>query len=199
MAEKQKKPVWDEENVGILAYGSLLTDPGPDIVPHIIDHIPQETPWRVEYARRSDTRGGAATLVPHPKGAQVMGKVLVLDLKRPEEAKVREWLRIREGRTSQKNIKSTNLCGLKTVLYADLPATVHDDEMTGENLADWAISSISVLLDRNGIKYLADNIEQGIQTPLTEAYCSAILAKTGAKNLREAAEIVVGLRTKLAT
>ncbi len=68
---KSGKDVWDADNIGIFGYGSLLTDPGPDLGPHIVDRITQESPWPVEYARRSESRGGSATLVRHPKGAKI--------------------------------------------------------------------------------------------------------------------------------
>lgn len=190
---KTARKTWDTENIGILAYGSLLADPGPDIGPRIIERIQQQTPWPVEYARRSESRGGAPTLVIHPKGSRVQGAVLVLDLKRNEEALAREWLRIREGRTSQENIKSMELSGLKVVLYADLPGTIPDEELSPECLADYALASVSSLLERNGIAYLADNIQNGVKTPLTDAYSSAILRKTGAPDLQAAIKTAAGL------
>lgn len=147
----------------------------------------------MEYARRSESRGGAPTLVIHPKGSKVNGAILVLDLKRSEEARVREWLRVREGRTSRENIKSMELNGLKVVLYVDLPATIPEDELTPEYLADCALASVPRLLDRNGISYLADNLAKGIRTPLTDAYSSAILRKTGSADLREAIKAAAGM------
>jgi len=165
---------WNEDNIGIFAYGSLLTDPGREIGPHVVDRIQCESPWPVEYARRSETRGGAPTLVIHPKGSKVKGAILVLDLKRNEEARVCDWLRVREGRTSRENVKSMELNGLKVVLYAHLPANIPDEELTPEYLADCALASVPSLLDRNGIAYLADNIANDIITPLTDAYSSAI-------------------------
>lgn len=191
--ERAKDHLWNEDNIGIFAYGSLLTDPGGEIGPHVIDRIQCESPWPVEYARRSDSRGGAPTLVIHSKGSKVKGAILVLNLKRNEEARVCEWLRVREGRTSRGNIKSMELNGLKLVLYADLPATIPDEELTPEYLADCAIASVPSLLDRNGIAYLADNIAKGIGTPLTDAYSSAILRKTRSADLREAIEAAAGM------
>lgn len=68
------------QRVGILAYGSLLNDPGTELLPHVIDRIPVKTPWPVEYARSSESRGGGPTLVIHTSGAPVNGAVLVLDI-----------------------------------------------------------------------------------------------------------------------
>ena len=44
---------------------------------------------------------------------------------------------------------------------------------------------------RNAIRYLAQNIEQGIVTPLTFAYRDAILRRTGAADLSEAERLVL--------
>ncbi len=68
--------------IGILAYGSLITDPGWEILDCTKQIIRQvKTPFPVEYARRSGkTRRGAPTLVPVPegKGDPVNAAVLVL-------------------------------------------------------------------------------------------------------------------------
>jgi hypothetical protein len=44
---------------------------------------------------------------------------------------------------------------------------------------------------RNAIRYLAQNIEQGVITPLTYDYREAILCATGAPNLRQAEELLL--------
>ena len=90
------------ENVGILAYGSLLNDPGAELRNHIVRRIPQKTPWPVEYARSSESRGGGPTLVIHARGAPVDGAVLVLDIKNADIDLALGCLRRREG-TSRKN------------------------------------------------------------------------------------------------
>src|SRR4051812_39301785 len=64
--------------IGILAYGSLIDDPGVELGPKIVRHIPARTPFPVEYARVSATRGGAPTAVPHSAGCPVNAIVLVL-------------------------------------------------------------------------------------------------------------------------
>jgi hypothetical protein len=54
--------------IGILAFGSLIDDPGEEIANVISgDPIIVETPFPVEYGRFSLSRGGAPTLVPHQK------------------------------------------------------------------------------------------------------------------------------------
>lgn len=75
----------DEQINGILAYGSLISDPDVEIENKwnasgrkIIDEVC--TPFNVEFARSSKGRGGAPTLVPYNGGKPVVGKVLVMDL-----------------------------------------------------------------------------------------------------------------------
>ena len=51
--------------LGVLAYGSLIDDLGPELGPHVRWCIPNiETPFPVEFARTSSSRDGAPTLVP---------------------------------------------------------------------------------------------------------------------------------------
>ena len=51
--------------IGILAFGSLLDEPGAELEAHIARRIEGiETPFAVEFARSSRTRDGAPTLVP---------------------------------------------------------------------------------------------------------------------------------------
>src|SRR2546430_1506796 len=69
-----------KQKVGILAFGSLIADPGEELLPKITMRIKTLTPFGVEYGRYSGkTRGGAPTLVPHEAGAPVDGEILVLD------------------------------------------------------------------------------------------------------------------------
>ena len=81
-------------SIGILAYGSLIKEPGPEIEPVIIKRIPTQTPFPVEFARLSIGRGGGATVVPHTSGIPVRAEILVLE---PgvsfEEARNRLWRR----------------------------------------------------------------------------------------------------------
>jgi hypothetical protein len=67
-------------NLAIYAYGSLLSDPGEKIAPHIVARVPQSSPWPIEYARRARLRGDGPTLVLHKSGAVVRGQLLVLDI-----------------------------------------------------------------------------------------------------------------------
>jgi hypothetical protein len=56
--------------IGILAYGSLIEEPGKEIEPLICDHrVRIETPFSIEFGRSSSTRDGAPTVVPAKPGA----------------------------------------------------------------------------------------------------------------------------------
>ena len=66
--------------VGILAYGSLIGDPGAEIEPHITRRISCRTPFKVEFARTSRTRKGGPTLVPYKDGSEVAAQILLVDL-----------------------------------------------------------------------------------------------------------------------
>ena len=51
--------------IGILAYGSLIDDPGDEIKPLVKQKIEGvETPFAIEFARSSKSRNGAPTLIP---------------------------------------------------------------------------------------------------------------------------------------
>ncbi|MBC6491720.1 hypothetical protein BC349_11720 [Flavihumibacter stibioxidans] len=56
------------DTIGILAYGSLIEDPGQMISDLIIKKISTVTPFPVEYARISSPRDGAPTLIPFEAG-----------------------------------------------------------------------------------------------------------------------------------
>ena len=68
-------------HVGILAYGSLISDPGAEISSVTARRIRNvRTPFRVEYARKSRKRDYPPTVVPVAEGgAQVRAEIPVLD------------------------------------------------------------------------------------------------------------------------
>ena len=79
--------------VGILAYGSLIDRPGPEIEEVRIRTIENvTTPFAVEYARSGRGRGGAPTLVPHERGSRVQAHVIVVDTS-VDDAADRLWRR----------------------------------------------------------------------------------------------------------
>ncbi|MCB1512694.1 MAG: hypothetical protein KDJ36_17500, partial [Hyphomicrobiaceae bacterium] len=82
--------------------------------------------------------------------------------------------------------------GVATVLYTSIDANV--DVLSAERLADLAIASAKAVASgqlkagRDGITYLRDATDAGIQTKLAADYAASLLAKTGCANLDEAIE-----------
>jgi hypothetical protein len=184
-------------NLAIFAYGSLMSDPGAEIGARIIARVPCASPWPIEYARRARLRGDGPTLVLHKTGGIVQGQLLVLELKQSALDQLREWLWEREGRPRRGLLKQMACGGFDCVLYCDLEATLREDEINAESLARLAIASVRNSPARNAIRYLAQNIDQGIVTPLTYAYRDAILRRTGAADLMEAEAVALGSMDRL--
>ena len=182
---------YEQNNLAIFAYGSLLSEPGEKIVPHIIDRISYRSPWPIEYARRAKLRGNGPTLVIHKAGGIVQGQLLILDFEVSALDELRELLWEREGRPARERIRRMACGDFGCVLYCDLEATLRDEEINPESLAKFAIESVRQSPARSAIRYLAQAIEQGVITPLTYAYCDAILRFTGGVDLKEAEEIVL--------
>jgi hypothetical protein len=209
--QRNKRPV----TLGILAYGSLLANPGREIDEATADIIRDvETPFAVEYARRSENRAGAPTLVPvsEIQGKRVTASIFVLKpdviesqakdiLYRRELNQVGSQRRYNEpgeltaNTITIKELKSFR--GFTSVLYTSIGATIPEvldstrsQEEKAELLAHLAIASVTVETfqqQRDGICYLADAIKHGIETQLTDAYRQAILGLTGdAPDLEEA-------------
>lgn len=197
--------------IGILAYGSLLEEPGEEIAPHIVERIAGvETPFQIEFFRSSPTRGGAPTVVPvESRGAPVRGTVLVLHesvsielardlLWRRETRNVGTDKRYQEPNGSDPNqmlaVELTEFAGVSLVLYARFGATLSNP--TPDDLAELAIRSATTEAGKtglDGISYLISLKRQGIATPLMPAYEEAVLRRTGAPSLEEA---LVAIRMK---
>ena len=195
----------DPMKVGILAYGSLIDDPGEEIFPHIVDRLSVVTPFMVEFARSSRTRGGAPTLVPVKVGGdKVKATVLVLEetvtpiqatnmLYRRETNRVSNFDIIYDPKSSSKDatkivsLTGKDAFGLSVVLYTHLNANI--EPLTPDHLAKLAVQSAQTEAGKNkrdGISYLINVIENENQTPLTPDYRQAILKKTGSTSLMEA-------------
>jgi len=197
--------------VGIIAYGSLIGDPGCELVSHIVDGRSLRTPFRVEFARSSSTRCGAPTLVPvRQGGARVSATVLLLDETLSlSEAEDRLWRRetgnvrtgklyprsSRLGRNSVRIERHRDPAGSEILLYTEIAANI--DPLHASALAGLALQSArgeSGAERRDGICYLAAALEAGIETPLSEEYRAEVLARTRARDLEEAWERVSGGR-----
>ncbi len=190
--------------IGILAYGSLIGDPGPELAAVtrlIIDNVP--TPFGVEYARSSRGRGGAPTLIPvDDGGVSVNAKVLVLDDKvTPDAARDMLWRRETHRIGSDRGyappspitpntVIVTNhpgLAGVELVLATKIGANF--SPLTAQKLAQLAIESARTDTGpkhRDGISYLHDAMTAGIITPLTAPYEQEILKQTDTDSLEAA-------------
>lgn len=189
--------------VGILAFGSLIMDPGEEIAPKITKRIKCTTPFGVEYGRYSgETRGGAPTLVPHRNGGPVNAVILVLDDSITEDV-ARDMLWRRERRktgTREKYFKGENPGSVlvssltetncvKTVFFTDFNPSGKISNPEAAVLAREAIASVKKAGEgKDGITYLMNNIAAGIETTLTRAYHDEILKQTKTHSLVEALE-----------
>ncbi len=202
--------------IGIIAYGSLIADPGWEIK-NITDRIiaEVETPFEVEYARKSDTRSEAPTLVPVPdgKGWHVQSYLFVLKpytriqsakniLYRREIHQVGNRSKLYAHSNNPSINKTTvvethNFKNVGLVLYtrigANLPAILDEsitDQEKAEQLARLAINSVNEITYftcQDGIHYLATAMYYGVTTRLTELYKQTILQLTdNAPDLAEA-------------
>lgn len=190
--------------MGILAYGSLITDPGEEIAPKIVMRIKTQTPFPIEYGRLSQTRGGAPTLVPHSHGAPVSGEILVLEESvSSDEARHMLWRRERrrsgsgekyaEGSSPNSVVVRTfasHPC-VDTVHYADFHPEGKLAQPSATELAKQAVQSVKKAESgKDGITYLINAMSAGIITPLTESYVAEILRLTNAASLSEALKAV---------
>ena len=193
--------------IGILAYGSLIPNPGAEIGPVTVRRIGGvETPFPVEFSRSSRVRDRAPTLVPMERGgARVAGVVLVLHDSVNETAAQdmlyrRERNRVGSG-DRYADVDPTDpdsaflgrldgFAGLDVVFHAALRANI--EEPAPELLARLAIASAgapSGAAGRDGISYLMDAKRSAIVTPLMAGYEAAILRQTGGRDLEEARQI----------
>ena len=196
------------KKVAILAYGSLIYEPGEELENCIVNRLgPILTPFKVEYARSSRMRGGAPTLVPVDGGGfQVSAVLFVLsDATSEREAKDMLWRRetrrahgsysppARPGPNSVLIKTLLNFGGIVLVLYPSIQANI-PSPLTGRKLACLAITSArnpEVAKGKDGISYLLAAKRAGISTPLTQEYESAILELTDTNTL-EAALLSLG-------
>jgi hypothetical protein len=188
-------------SIGILAFGSLIDNPGPEIEAALVGRkLDVRTPFRVEFARRATKRGGAPTLVPVKQGGcSVLGQILLVNV--PEqEAKDRLWRRETNRIGQGGHYKHPANPGPNTliidryapfedvevVLAARFAATIVPP-LTAAHLAELAIESARLeRTGRDGITYLIDAKRNGITTPLSDAYEREVLRRTQARDLGEA-------------
>jgi hypothetical protein len=190
------------KKLGILAFGSLIDDPGEEIRSKIIMRIKTTTPFPVEFGRYSGkTRGGAPTLVKHETGEPVAAEILVLDESLPlDEARDMLWRReTRKIGSGEKylegisknsvQVETTESPCVASILYTDFGPEGKIEQPTAAELATYAIESVkNAQAGMDGITYLVKAMAAGIKTPLTQEYFKEILRQSETNSLREALE-----------
>lgn len=199
------------DNIAILAYGSLIDDPGVELKPLIKDIIfDVNTPFKIEFARSSKTRHGAPTIVPVENiGLEVKGALLVLDEKIDlKTAKDLLWRRETRNENTDRYYQEplpnkkyknkiiietlNNFYNFRYVIYAKIPANI--DNPTPLKLAKLAINSVKSqigLQKKDGINYLISLKKFGIKTELMDKYEEEILNLTKTSSLYEAYEKLI--------
>ena len=184
--------------VGILGYGSLIGNPGSEIAPAIVKRINCRTPFKVEYARTSESRGGAPTLVPYDHGAEVVAQIMIVDLPVSEATHRlyrREIDKVGSARLYDSSKEATpnrvvietlrDFERVGTVLYTSIGANI--EGLSPSKLATLAIESARALNNgRDGISYLINMKDAGVRTPLSDGYEAEIIRIAGATSLEDA-------------
>lgn len=198
--------------IGIITYGSVLNDPGQEIQANIVGKIFDIiTPFKIEFARKSTTRGNAPTLTCVDNiGSQVKGAILELDTRiTMYNASDLLWRRetrqsIESKRHYSDNSKFNSAVKIETIsgflgfdclVYAKIDQNI--DFPNPNILADLAIESVAqaevAKNHKDGISYLFDVKSRGIKTPLLEPYENEILKRTGTNDLIQAYEKISNL------
>ena len=190
--------------IAILAFGSLIEDPGKELCPRIREcNKGIKTPFSIEFARSSRLRDGGPTLIPVDGGGCPVNAVLLVLDPAVELAEAMDLLWRRETRkefSGKRYVRPANpgsnrvlveclknFHDFDVVLYTKIGANI--EVLTADRLAELAICSARGEAGANrkdGISYLASVLRQRITTPLTPCYKAAILRKTRARDLDEA-------------
>lgn len=190
--------------IGVLAYGSLISDPGEELAAAIVgEKRGVLTPFHVEFARSSQGRCGAPTLVPVASGGRpVRAIIFEVGISAHEACDIvyrREINAVSSGRSYiEPDSSKTNAVrfdrfekfeGFDVVISTRMSPNI--EKPSGDLLADLAITSAMRLRDgRDGISYLLNSKTCGIETALSAAYEQAILECTGTTDLAEALKAV---------
>jgi hypothetical protein len=197
---------------GILAYGSLIDEPGEEIAKATVPIMESDiiTPVPIEFARTSGSRKGAPTLVPvQTGGAKARARIFVLrdDV---TETQAQDWIWRRETRKKTGSYtrpqspgkndvvveRVDDFHGVANVYYTQIAVNI--DELTPENLARLAIQSAKAVKEGklqkglDGISYLINAKGHGIVTALSGEYEAEVLRQTGAADLASALAKVSG-------
>ena len=190
--------------IAIVAFGSLIDEPGEELCPRIRDRIRGvKTPFSIEFARSSRTRCGAPTLIPVDEGGSPVNAVLLVldDSVGLTEARSLLWRRETRKTSSGEPYVHPAKPGPNQVLVESIMDFHRFDvalytkigpnivPLNADRLANLAIESARGKAGaerQDGISYLASVMGQGITTPLVPGYKAAILRKTGARDLDDA-------------
>jgi len=206
--------IQEPRKIGILAYGSLIDNPGEELSPLIVERIECTTPFNIEFARLSSTRSNAPTLVPVTTGGQKVNAVLLV-LKNDTPVVLAEsmlWRRERH-KTGSKEIyrrpqnATRNLVlvetlkdfeGVETVLYTSLQQNMGLFAKP-EYLAHFGIKSILSAAGesgKDGIRYLLAAKKNDIVTEHSQEYEKMVLEQTGTESLEDAIKKLDEIRPK---
>jgi hypothetical protein len=192
--------------IGIMAYGSLVEDPGPEIEAaraRIISGL--TTPFKVEFARKSRSRGDAPTLIPVAQGGAHLPTQIIVLKEHISEAEAqnliwrRETRQIGSGRPYiAKEHPSANttivrriedIGGVDVVFYTEIGSNI--EPLTSAELARLAIESVmKAEPDKDGISYLMATLGRQVETPLSNPYREEILRRVGVNSLAGALEVL---------
>lgn len=192
-------------NLGILAFGSLIDNPGEEISEIEVDRIECKTPFNVEFARKSSKRGDAPTLIPFENGIPVKAVLFVLrnniDINTAESILYRRERHVNNrtdiyehsdnpGQNKVVIKRWENFMNVKTVLSTSIGCNI-TQALSPTLLANLAITSIlseAGQKEKDGIRYLLSTKRNGIVTRLSDDYEQQILAITDTSNLEMAIE-----------
>jgi hypothetical protein len=198
--------------IGILAYGSVINDPGAELFEVIKEkHVDILTPFNIEFARKSSKRANAPTLTVVKNGGSSARCAIFVLKDGLSQYKVADLLWRRETRktgtdehylsgnavNSEIKIKTiSSYLGFDALLYA---APVQNIPIpTASLLADLAINSAYnqdiAKMHKDGISYLLDIISLKIATPLMTQYEEEILKRTDSIDLVQAYKKISGLQ-----
>ncbi len=193
--------------VGILAFGSVMFDPGKEIVDATESKVAGiTTEFSVEFARSSKTRAFAPTLaVVKGGGSAVQGTLFILKenislieaknlLYRREMNKTgdlsveyfgsQDWIEIKHTRA---------IMDCNNVIFASMTPNISN--LSPKKLAELALASAGAFPTdnqgnrRDGIQYLYDVKKMGVLTPLMKPYEMEILSLLHVDSLEKALEV----------
>ena len=189
-------------HLGILAYGSLIDDPGDEIAAATSYRRKMTTPFSIEFGRSSGTRSarrlgaglfGQSARQRRVIGAQGLGigrrrRQHALAARDQETDNTKRYIRPKQPGPNNVLVESVKIGGV-TILYTDFADAGKLKSPTAKQLAEFAVTSAGdrrVPDGRDGISYLISAKKAGIRTPLMPDYEKEILRITGAATLEEA-------------